>query len=91
MNETIQNQQPLPHDMIKALEYLAPGGRGATSATRWIARACGHPLADLGTTRRMLAKMRQCGLVEGVTSGGKIFWWHSTEAGRAALAAHQGK
>lgn len=78
----------LTADMTETLRYLAGPCKGASVATHFIAKyAVGHPTADLATTRRMLAKMRQCGLVEGVTSGGKVYWWRITDAGRDTLTS----
>ncbi len=77
---TLVPTKPLTPDEVTVLGEV----RSAT-ATHWISRALGWPDNHV-RTRRLLAKLAARGLLNPLKStGGRIFWWKPTEAGRAAL------
>ena len=67
----------------KLLRWLA---QNEGSATHWLAKRCG--LATTAQARRTMHRLAAKGLTEGIRAGrfGPIYWWKTTEAGRAAVA-----
>jgi len=67
---------------LAVLKRMAEG-TGGPIATHWLDEAAGAP-GDTAKTRRLLVKMRNVGLVEGVEANrsGRVFWWQITTKGR---------
>lgn len=71
-------------DQEKAvLTYLSDG----TAATHHISRVLGS-ISDR-RTRAFLVALRKRGLVDGLSAGGRVYWYAINEAGRAALSQEE--